>query len=79
MSLSHGVAHGIGCPVPATVCLTAGLTLAMVCFLAIDSPAIENNIFTSKQLFSAKHAGRVVSVLTMIPDPATEQESALVL
>lgn len=48
------------------------------CFLAIDLPAIENNIFTSKQSFSAKHAGMVVSVLTMIPDPVTDQESVLV-
>lgn len=76
----HCVAHDIDCPpAPANICLTAGMTLTMVFFLAIDIPATENNIFTSKQSFSAKYAGRVVSPLTMIPDPVTEQESLLVL
>lgn len=54
------------------------MTLAMLCFLSTVIPAIENK-FTSKQSFSAKHAGRVVSVLTVITYPVTEQESGFVL
>lgn len=49
-TLCHHGAHGTGCPpAPANICLTAGMTPAAVCFLAIDIPATENNIFISKQ------------------------------
>jgi len=66
-------AHDISFSLLPTLYLTVYVTPAMVCFLAIGTPAIENYIFASKQSFNVKYASRAVSVLITIPDSAMEQ------